>query len=152
MNDDNFSLAFLFAMKWEGGSKYTCDPCDPGGETKYGISKRSYPDIDIKSLTEEEARKIYQQDYWDKMGCPMMDKPLAIVAFDTAVNCGVGRTKKWMEILNVAKDDARRNAQALLQRRLVHYKTIVEKNPTLGKFSKGWNNRVNDLSKYIDIV
>ena len=44
-----FPLALQFALKWEGGDKYTNDPIDPGGETKYGISKRAYPDIDIKS-------------------------------------------------------------------------------------------------------
>lgn len=48
------------------GSEYTNDPKDKGGETKYGISKRSYPKLDIKNLTEEQAVAIYKKDFWDK--------------------------------------------------------------------------------------
>jgi lysozyme family protein len=50
------------------GSVYTNDPDDPGGETKYGISKRAYPDLDIFNLTESQALEIYERDYWIKYG------------------------------------------------------------------------------------
>lgn len=50
------------------GSEYTNDPADPGGETKYGISKRAYPDEDIKNLTEARALELYERDYWTKYG------------------------------------------------------------------------------------
>jgi len=49
-------------LKREGG--YVDDPTDRGGETKYGISKRSYPQLDIKNLTLEQALEIYRKDYW----------------------------------------------------------------------------------------
>jgi lysozyme family protein len=49
-------------IKWEGG--YSDDPDDPGGETKYGITKRSYPNLDIKNLTVELAYEIYNRDFW----------------------------------------------------------------------------------------
>src|SRR5215475_4829486 len=48
------------------GSEYTNDPLDPGGETKYGISKRAYPGVDIYNLTEAGALEIYERDYWIK--------------------------------------------------------------------------------------
>ena len=48
---------------------YVNDPKDPGGETNYGISKRAYPDVDIKNLTEDGAKDIYKRDYWDKNKC-----------------------------------------------------------------------------------
>ena len=41
----------------EGG--YVNDPRDPGGETKYGIAKRSYPGVDIRNLTRAQAVGIW---------------------------------------------------------------------------------------------
>lgn len=48
----------------ENEGLYSNDPNDPGGETKYGISKASYPDFDIKSLTVDQAYDIYSHDFW----------------------------------------------------------------------------------------
>ena len=53
----DFDKALKFVLKWEGG--YSNDPNDPGGETKYGISKRSYPELDISKLTLEQAKDIF---------------------------------------------------------------------------------------------
>jgi lysozyme family protein len=154
--NDLFKLALTFSLRWEGGEKYTNDKDDPGGETKYGISKRAYPDVDIKSLTLAEAEQIYYNDYWLKAGCDKMDKDMAIVVFDSAVNCGVGRTRTWLVELNLrAKEEAaegKRSARWMIQRRIQYYKDIVVKKPAFNKFLRGWLNRVNDLSKYIDIV
>jgi lysozyme family protein len=151
---DLFKLALTFSLRWEGGEKYTNIKDDPGGETKYGISKRAYPDIDIKSLTLAEAEQIYYNDYWLKAGCDKMDKDLGIVVFDAAVNCGVGRTKSWLAELKEKEslEAGKRSARWMIQRRIQYYKDIVVKKPALNKFLKGWLNRVNDLSKYIDIV
>ena len=41
------------------------DAADASGETKYGISSRSYPAIDIASLTLEDAKAVYRLDFWD---------------------------------------------------------------------------------------
>ena len=38
--------------------EYSNDPNDPGGETKWGISKRAYPNLDIKNLTRDGAKTI----------------------------------------------------------------------------------------------
>ena len=59
-----FDKAMNFVGLMEGG--YVNDPIDKGGETKYGISKRSYPNLDIKNLTKEQAREIYYKDFWLK--------------------------------------------------------------------------------------
>jgi len=152
--NNTFNLSLTFSLKWEGGEKYTNDPVDPGGETKYGISKRSYPDVDIKSLTRQEAERIYFKDYWLKAGCDKMEDKLGIVVFDSAVNCGVGRTKSWLDELAKAKEKEPnlRSERWMIQRRIQYYKILVEKKPALNKYIKGWLNRVNDLSKYVDIV
>lgn len=150
---DSFKLAMVFVEKWEGGEKYTNDPVDPGGETKWGISKRAYPDVDIKSLTKLEAEQIYYKDYWLKIGADKMGKKLAIVCFDSAVNCGVGRTRSWVAELNAKEEMAEeRKSRWMIQRRTQYYLDLVKKKPALNKYIKGWLNRVNDLSKYVDIV
>lgn len=82
----DFDLAFDRLIGNEGG--YTNGKGDPGGETNWGISKRAYPDIDIKSLTREAAKAIYKRDYWDKL--PPLDPNVAYHVFDFAVNSGVG--------------------------------------------------------------
>ena len=57
-----FDACLAFTLSWEGG--YVNNPADPGGETKYGISKRAYPKLDIANLTLEQARDIYYRDYY----------------------------------------------------------------------------------------
>lgn len=82
----DFPEAFHLLIGHEGG--YVNDPNDPGGETNYGISKRQYPHLDIKSLTLNEARAIYHRDYWVPCLAPVFPDPLRFQLFDTAVNSG----------------------------------------------------------------
>ena len=49
-------------IQLEGG--YVNNLADPGGETRYGISKKSYPAVDIKNLTLDKAKSIYYDSYW----------------------------------------------------------------------------------------
>ena len=83
----SYEKAFPIIIKAEGG--YVNDPRDPGGETKYGISKRSFPHLDIKSLTLDEAKDIYYKHYWQPAGCDFMQWPMSLYCFDSAVNQGV---------------------------------------------------------------
>ncbi|KKK79728.1 hypothetical protein LCGC14_2830570, partial [marine sediment metagenome] len=50
---------------FEGG--YSNDKNDAGGETNHGISKRSYPELDIKNLTKDDAKKIFKRDFWNPL-------------------------------------------------------------------------------------
>jgi len=71
------------------GSEYTNDPKDKGGETKYGISKRSYPKLDIKNLTENEAVAIYKKDFWDKNNLSsLVHQEMAEILFYLIVHSG----------------------------------------------------------------
>jgi lysozyme family protein len=53
----NFKCSIEFVFRREDG--YVNDPQDPGGETRYGISKRFHPKVDIKALTKDQASGIY---------------------------------------------------------------------------------------------
>lgn len=91
----NFDGAFTALIKNEGA--YTTGRGDPGGETKYGISKRSYPDEDIKNLTLDRAREIYLKDFWTKAGCDAVPDGVRFDLFDMAVNSGVGQAAKTLQ-------------------------------------------------------
>lgn len=83
-----FDDAFERLLGHEGS--YVNNPADPGGETKFGISKRSYPGEDIKGLTVARAKQIYLRDFWGAAGCDAIPDPLRFDLFDMAVNSGVG--------------------------------------------------------------
>ena len=66
-----FEQAVSVIFKHEGG--YANNPNDPGQETNWGISKRSYPEEDIYNLTKERAKHIYLRDYWKPLNLYMID-------------------------------------------------------------------------------
>jgi len=90
-----FDQAFERLLGHEGG--YVNNPHDPGGETKFGISKRSYPGEDIANLTEARAKQIYFLDYWGPAGCDSVPDGLRFDLFDMAVNSGVSTAVKTLQ-------------------------------------------------------
>ncbi len=93
------SKTFLDAVAWvidiEGG--YVNDPDDPGGETKFGISKRQYPHLDILSLTYADAVDIYWRDYWLGARCQDLPDALAVFHFGSHVNHRPARANKILQ-------------------------------------------------------
>jgi lysozyme family protein len=94
--DSKFKAAVDVLLDHEGG--YRDDPDDPGGETNFGISKRSYPELDIKSLTREQAEAIYYRDWWTAYGYgSIADEGVASKVLDLAVNIGPARAHKLLQ-------------------------------------------------------
>lgn len=91
----SFSSVIEMVLHHEGG--YVNHPNDPGGETKYGISKRAYPEIDIANLTEEDAGEIYFKDYWSKIKGEDLPRGVACVVMDYGVNSGISRASKALQ-------------------------------------------------------
>lgn len=91
----NFEEAVDIILKFEGG--YVNDPKDPGGETNFGISKRAFPEYDIKALTEGAAKQIYKIFYWDKMQCNRLPDYMRLMIFDTSINQGVFYATKMLQ-------------------------------------------------------
>lgn len=102
-----FEEAFKEVIKIEKG--YVNSEFDKGGETKFGISKKTYPELDIANLELEEAKHIYYLDFWN---CDLLtlsnikDKEIAIELFDTSVNMGQEDAGK---ILQTALNHMNRN-------------------------------------------
>lgn len=90
-----FDEAFFRLLGNEGG--YVNNSADPGGETNWGISKRSYPNIDIKNLTQEGAKAIYLRDFWAAAGCDTLPDAINFDVFDMAVNSGVRTAIKTLQ-------------------------------------------------------
>lgn len=141
----------------EGGSKITRDPDDPGGLTKYGISKRANPDLDIENLTMEDAVKIYKERYWDTSRADRLPEELAESYFDMVVNAGKRRAVKILQqacnhkghalvvdgLIGKATIGACQSLEASRFKafRLKYYADLVNRKPTLEKYYYGWFRR-----------
>ena len=142
-------------LKHEGG--YVNDPTDLGGETKYGITKRFYPDVEIKNLTKEQAKEIYKRDYWDKNRVESLPRELWYIFFDMCINMGRGTAVK---ILQRAANSRGRNigvdgglgpatisalkgveVERVRAYRVKYYADLVTKKPKQDKFYFGWFKR-----------
>lgn len=146
-----FDQCFKQLIHSEGG--YSNDPKDPGGETKFGISKRSYPDVDIANLTLEQAQDIYQRDYWKRARCDELPPAIAFLVFDCAVNSGIGQATRFLQrALGVADDGQigpmtlaavnRVDAEALASRFLGQRLDFMTRLTTWDVFGKGWARRI----------
>ena len=87
MPTESFDRAINRILAHEGG--YVNDRFDPGGETRYGISKRAYPSVDIKNLTRDGAKALYHRDYWQAIQGDELHPAIAFQVMDAAVNHGV---------------------------------------------------------------
>jgi lysozyme family protein len=96
--DTAFMRLCPFILRLEGG--YVNNTNDKGGETKYGISKASYPELDIKNLTEAQATEIYYTHYWLRSKADRIpDLKLALIHFDAAVQSGVSQSLRFLNRL-----------------------------------------------------
>lgn len=145
----DFNTAFDRLLGHEGG--YVNDPDDPGGETNWGISKRSYPNVDIKNLTRPAAAAIYMRDFWEPLG--NADSAIKYQVFDFAVNGGLSTgLRKLQAAVGVADDGhwgphsaaalaAMEKNDVLLRfnaQRLRYYTSLKNRD----KYLAGWVNRV----------
>ena len=135
----------------EGG--YVNDPRDPGQETRWGISKRAYPHLDIKAMTLQEAKDIYRRDFWQRVRGDELPREFAFQALDAAVNHGIGNAVRWMQRAAGVADDGvigpvtlaavqRAQAADLVLRFNAERLRFYAKLTTFATFGRGWVNRV----------
>lgn len=147
----DFDTAFTKLIGHEGG--YVNDPRDPGGETKFGISKRAYPDVNIASLTLDDARAIYRRDYWDRARCDQLPPQVAFQVFDTAVNSGIGQAIRFLQRAVGVADDGqvgpltmasvrRMDPEAVAARFNGQRLDFMTRLSTWDTFGKGWARRI----------
>lgn len=171
MSHASFDHAFKKTLGYEGG--YVNDPDDPGGETKFGVSQRQYPHLDIANLTLQNAKIIYYRDYWLPLKLDCFDGPagerIAQEIFDTAVNMGTRAAtyiaQRAVNFLgeSVTEDGVMgaqtlaalskwcsRDPEALFKVlngfQFVYYYKIITREPAKGKYARGWMRRIQGFS------
>jgi lysozyme family protein len=138
-------------LSHEGG--YVNHPKDPGGETNWGIAKRSYPNVNIRTLTREGAIAIYRRDFWDRVQGDKLPPAVAFQAFDAAVNHGIGNAVRWLQRAACVADDGVIGPVTLAAIRKADPGDLVlrfnavrlefyAKLTTFPTFGRGWTRRV----------
>lgn len=139
----------------EGG--YVNHPKDPGGETKYGIAKRSHPEEDIRSLTRKRAEEIYYNEYWVPSKAPYVPHSIQVTFFDMVVNMGQRRAVKILQKAcnskkcglvvdgligkNTIKAAKKIDVSRLKVFRILFYTDLIKRKPNLEAFIVGWIRR-----------
>ncbi|MDN5641345.1 MAG: secretion activator protein [Acinetobacter sp.] len=164
-----FDQAFERLIGHEG--KFTNDRQDRGNwttgvigkgqlnGTKYGISAMTYPDLDIKSLSLEQAKTIYKRDWWDKINADQIEPALVFQVWDFAINAGMGTAKRKLQLAVGVLDDGiigNLTIQAINKadlndillkfnaERLKYYTSLS----TWPRYGKGWTLRVGSQLNY----
>jgi lysozyme family protein len=162
----DFQTSVAQVLKKEGG--YVFKASDPGGETKYGITKRSYPALDIKNITPQDAEDIYLRDFWNPMRLAEVNsQAIADQILDTAVNMGTSQAAKIAQAaaLNLGQSlkvdgafgpaslaavnavDSSKLASEMVGLRISAYKTIAANRPASQQFLAGWIRRAEAFGK-----
>lgn len=153
----NFDVAFDRLIGSEGG--YSNDPRDPGGETKFGISKRSYPSLTIAKISRDEAKAIYWRDFWTRIHADELADGVVFQTFDFAVNSGIETAvRKLQAALGVADDGHWGPITRAAAAAMTESDTIMRLNAQRLRFmarlsnwpaaGKGWANRIANNLDY----
>ncbi len=172
-----FDRCLEIVLEHEGG--FVDHPNDPGGATNRGVTQQTYdayrkkkglPKRTVKELEDTECGEIYFQGFWRPAKCmELPNDALALLTFDSAVNHGPRQALKLLQQAAGMPDGqcdglwgantrtrvitAAANAQALAEAFLLKrerlYRRIVEANPRLGAFLRGWMNRIVSLRETV---
>ncbi|WP_407546531.1 glycoside hydrolase family 108 protein [Vibrio parahaemolyticus] len=160
-----FCRCVYFILEQEGGLKpdggYVNNPKDSGGETKYGISKRAFPGRDIRTLTIDDAVRLYYTNYYKPAYCQEWSESVALYTLDAAVQHGAVNAIRMLQEISGCKTDGKvgPNTRAAVHssdveylcaryglRRARFYARIIKKDVSQVTFIEGWHNRLVALT------
>ncbi len=143
----------------EGG--FSDDPDDRGGRTRFGISSKWHPDVNLDELTREGAAKIYREEYWNPNRYDELPKNIGRKVFNAATNIGPSRANKMLQkAMGLKSEDqdgkigddtiktAHNKDSDIVVARIIKsqqklYDTIIKKTPSQEKWTNGWRKRAN---------
>ena len=152
----DFDTCVLSTLAHEG--EWSDHPDDRGGRTRWGISSRVFPEVDLDRLTRADAADIYREHYWDRAACDDLPPGIRQAVFDCAVNAGVAQSIKFLQracigqgkkiiddgvvgpktLAAAASSDPVRLNATMLALRLLHMTEL----PSWKSFGRGWARRV----------
>lgn len=165
-----FEKAIPIILKHEGG--FVNHPSDPGGATNRGIIFnlfKQYAQVlkvpttleSLKSLTEDQAKFIYREHFWNEMkGDHINDQQLANIIFDGFVNMGYTALRILQREIGVSADgifgektifnlnyaDPETVFNGFKDARIRYYEALAERKPQMKVFLNGWLNRINSFN------
>jgi lysozyme family protein len=153
----SFESAIKEVLKWEGGESITDDPRDPGGLTKYGISQRAFPSLNIRDLTEQQALGIYREHYWNRVRGDDLPEGVDLCVLDCAVNQGVSKAVKLLQRAVGASPDGVLGPSTMNSLRALKPSQVVTRfmqeraaaylsTKGLDTYGRGWMNRLVDTT------
>lgn len=167
----NFETAFQNIVKIEGG--YVNHPLDSGGPTCYGVTIKTLSDFlghdaseeDVKNLSLDTAKKIYKQNYWDRLKLDSVKNVnLACVLFDQSVNRGTRKVSEQIQklvgvptdgvigpasIAAINAQDPKKLLLSFIKETQNTYTSIVSSNPSQVVFIKGWIARTHQFLDFL---
>ena len=147
-----------FIKSWEGGDTTTNDKDDTGGLTRWGMSQNNNPDVDVKNLTEDQAKSIYFKRYWTVAYCDEIPDFMQLIQFNCSVNCGPNTAIKTLQKAIGVKSDgvvgeltrkalknykhgAKRFTLSYLSWQCLYYFNIAHRRESQFKWLRGWVRR-----------
>ena len=156
-----FQQIFDRLIGHEGG--YVNDLQDPGGETNWGVTKRTAQANgytgNMKTMTRQQAYEIYRRAFWVRYNCEQMPDAVAYQFFDAAVNHGFGNASRMLQRAVGVLDDGIIGKYSLeaINRNPISDTLMVLNGERLNfytrlknfdRFGKGWVNRVAQNLRY----
>lgn len=135
----DFNIAVSLVLKHEGG--LVDDPKDTGGLTNYGIALNRHPELtadDIRNMTTDRAKQIYQKQYWAPYMEQEVDQRMANAALDTAVNQGPSVAQQFYQHFG-------HSLKEFQLARLLRYANLISKKPTDIANAHSWFQRALDI-------
>lgn len=166
----NFDACFKELLKHEGG--FVNHPKDPGGITNLGVTKKTWDEWtgkdnsidDMKALTPDAVKPIYENRYWDACRCDDLASGVDYVVFDTAVNSGKVRAIKFLQSVVGAVPDGAigpvtiasandKGERLTIEQFIDKREAFLRALPTFPTFGNGWLIRTKEVrAKALEMV
>ena len=150
----------------EGG--WSNDPADPGGATMVGVTLRAWRAFmqddsltpqQLYDMTESDRQGFYRAMYWQPMNGDALPLGINLMAFDTAVNCGVYASSIILQTAlgfhgkaldgNVGPKTMATVKSTLIPALLIHFTQLRLKHYAglsgFPRFGKGWTARAQRI-------